>query len=210
LPYHFNQQTVENKTTSVKGLGDILVLANYNLLNNTDSLYQKVKHNLWLGGGVKVASGSYDKTIEGAEINPNLQLGSGSFDFVANAIYTIRYDKIGLNTNLTYKYNTANKNRFLFGNKFGATSSLFSVIKVKESVLMPNAGFSTEITAKDQQYGKEITESGGHINFLNLGAEFYYRNIALGGSFQKPVSQHISDGFVETGNRFLTHLTFMF
>lgn len=210
LPYNFNRQETEGKVTEVRGLGDGLVLVNYNLLNNTDSLYQKVKHNLFVGGGLKLPTGHFTKEIEGVALNPNIQLGTGSLDFVANAMYTIRYDKIGLNTNLTYKYNTANSNEFRFGNKIGAGSVLFSVIKVKEMTIMPNAGFSTEITAKDAHYGSELDESGGYTNFLTFGTELYFKNFSAGATMQKPVSQNVSDGYVKTNDRFLTHLTFMF
>lgn len=210
LPYNFNRQETEDKVTQVQGLGDGLVLVNYNLLNNTDSLYQKVKHNLFVGGGLKLPTGNYTNKTESGDLNPNLQLGSGSLDLVANAMYTVRYDKIGLNTNLTYKYNTVNKNDFRFGNKFGAGTVLFSVLKVKEMAIMPNAGFSTEITSKDQSYDEELTESGGHANFLTLGTELYFKRLSAGATLQKPVTQNLSEGYVETGNRFLTHLTFMF
>ena len=210
LPYNFNQQKSEGVTKQVQGLGDALVLVNYNLINNTDSLYQNVKHNLFVGGGVKLPTGQFNRKVENQELNPNLQLGSGSLDLVANAMYTVRYNKIGLNTNVTYKYNTANKNEFHFGNKIGAGTVLFSVLKVKEMAIMPNAGFSTEITGKDRHYGDELLESGGHANFVSLGSEFYFKNFSFGVTGQKPVSQNVSEGYVETGNRLLTHLTFMF
>ncbi len=210
LPYNFNSQKTEGKITEVNGFGDALVLVNYNLLNNTDSLYQKVKHNLFLGGGLKLPTGNFERKSEGTEINPNLQSGTGSLDFVANAIYTIRYNKIGLNTNLTYKYNTENNNNFCFGNKFGAGTVLFSVLKVKEMAIMPNAGFSAEVTGKDVSFGDELDESGGHVNFVSVGSELYFRNFSAGATYQKPVSQNVSEGYVKTGNRILTHLTFMF
>ncbi|MFC5271763.1 hypothetical protein [Adhaeribacter terreus] len=210
LPYNYNFQKSDEKNTQVHGLGDALVLVNYNLLNNADSLYEKVKHNLFIGGGVKLPTGHFERKAEGAALNPNLQLGSGSLDFVANAMYTVRYDKIGLNTNVTYKYNTVNKNDFRFGNKFGAGTVLFSVLKVKEMAIMPNAGFSTELTAKDISYGDVLTESGGYVNMVSVGSEFYFKNFSMGVTGQKPVSQKVSDGYVETGNRLLTHLTFMF
>ncbi|KAA9325687.1 hypothetical protein [Adhaeribacter soli] len=210
LPYNFNEQTIEKTTTNVHGLGDALILANYNLINNTDSLYENVKHNLLLGGGVKLATGKYNRQTEGNTLNPNLQLGSGSYDFVANAIYTIRYNQIGLNSDISCKYNTANQDEFRFGNKLVASSRLFSVLKIKESALMPNAGISTERTAKDTHYGSTLKESGGYANFLNLGTEAYFKKLSTGFTFQKPISQHLSEGFVETGNRWMTHLTYMF
>ena len=210
LPYNFNRQETDGKVNKVQGVGDALVLVNYNLLNNADSLYQKVKHNLFVGGGLKLPTGHFTKEAEGTELNPNIQLGTGSLDFVANAIYTIRYDKIGLNTNLTYKYNTANKNEFRFGNKLGAGSALFSVLKIKEMAIMPNLGFSTEISGKDSHYGSELDESGGYVNFLTFGTEVYFKNFSTGATLQKPVSQNVSAGYVQTNNRFLTHLTFMF
>lgn len=210
VPYSFNEQTVEKTTSSVHGLGDIVVVANYNLINNTDSLYQKVKHNLLLGGGVKLATGNYQKTAEGNDLNPNLQLGTGSFDGLMNAIYTIRYDKIGLNSDVTFKFNSVNSDHFRFGNRIAASSRLFSVLKVKESAFMPNIGFSTERNQKDEHYGSAIAESGGYANFLNLGTEAYFKNLSCGVTFQKPVSQKLSAGYVETGNRLMTHLTVMF
>ena len=210
VPFNYNRQETDNIPTEVKGLGDAVVLINYNLLNNTDSLYQMVKHNLFVGGGLKLPTGKADHEIEGNELNPNIQLGSGSLDLIANLMYTVRYNKIGLNTNVTYKYNSTNKNEFRFGNKLGAGAALFSVLNVKDCAIMPNAGFSTELTAKDSHYKSELKESGGQINFLTLGTEFYFKNFSAGVTAQKPVSQNVSEGFVKTNNRFLTHLTFMF
>ena len=210
VPFNYNRQESGNKITEVKGLGDALVLINYNLLNNTDSLYQSVKQNLFIGGGLKLPTGYAQNKVEGTELNPNIQVGSGSLDLIANLMYTIRYNKIGLNSNVTYKYNSANRNQFQFGNKFGAGAALFSVVNVKEFALMPNAGFSTELTAKDTHYKKELKESGGQINFITLGTEIYFKNFSAGVTTQKPVYQNVSEGFVKTNNRFLTHLTFMF
>src|SRR5690606_27918783 len=103
---------------------------------------QPVKHNLMAGGGIKLATGNYQNSSEGELLNPNLQLGSGSYDFLANIIYTIRYNKIGINTDVTYKYNTENKNHFKFGNKIGASARLFTILKIKECAIMPNAGLT--------------------------------------------------------------------
>ena len=210
LPYNFNSQESEGKVKQVQGLGDALVLVNYNLLNNTDSLYQNVKHNLFLGGGVKLPTGRFDRQSENMLLNPNLQPGTGSFDLVANAMYTIRYNKIGFNTNVTFRHNTANITGYRFGDKFGAGAVLFSVLKVKDVAIMPNAGLSTELAAKDHQHGQLMAESGGHANFMNVGSELYFKSFSGGLTLQKPVSQHVSDGMVKTGNRLLTHLTFMF
>ena len=210
VPFNYNQQKVGNTVTEVKGLGDALVLVNYNLLNNADSLYQPVKHNLFVGGGLKLPTGYAQAKTEGSEINPNLQLGSGSLDLIANLMYTVRYNRIGLNTNLTYKHNSTNQNEFRFGNKLGAGGVVFSVVNIKEFALMPNAGFSTEITEKDVHFKQELKESGGRINFLTVGTEFYFKNLSAGVTAQKPLSQHVSEGYVKTNNRFLTHLTFMF
>ncbi len=210
LPYSFNEQTIGKITTRVHGFGDVLVMANYNLVNNTDSLYQKVKHNLLVGGGLKLATGDYKRQVENNELNPNLQLGSGSYDLVANLIYTVRLNNIGVNSDLTYKYNTANQDQFRFGNRIAASSRFFSVLKFKEMRIMPNAGLSIEGIGMDSYYGSKITESGGHAEFVCLGTETFFKQLSGGITFHKPVNQNLSAGHVKTGNRLMTHLTFMF
>ncbi|MDP1051393.1 hypothetical protein, partial [Klebsiella quasipneumoniae] len=67
----------------------------------------------------------YDLNSSEEVANPNFQLGTGSTDFLLNAIYTVRYNQWGLNTDLTYKINTKNSNQYQYGNKLTTALTAF-------------------------------------------------------------------------------------
>ena len=105
---------------SLKGLGDIVISANYNLINTYDSADHFFKHNLLIGGGLKLPTGEFRAIENGLTVNQNFQLGTGSLDFLFNFIYTVRRKNLGLNTELSYSRNTTNKDEYKFGNAMRA------------------------------------------------------------------------------------------
>jgi hypothetical protein len=133
IAYHFNEQTTTTGKVYLDGLGDIPILANYNLINTTDHPLRELNHNLWFGGGIKLPTGKYQfQDLPDQVANPNFQLGTGSVDFMVNTIYTVRYKKIGLNSDITYKINSDNEQRYHFGNKISGTASFVFIQQVKK------------------------------------------------------------------------------
>jgi hypothetical protein len=213
-PYHFNSQTLlyNMSKKSISGIGDVNALMHYNILNTFfDSTSHTFDHVLLLGGGIKLPTGVYDYSQDASTVsNANFQKGTGSVDYVLNAIYTIRKGTNGLNLDLYYKINGENKNKFRFGNKSRILASAFKQITIKDLSFMPNLGALAEYSKSDFKNKEAISLSGGYTLNGVLGSEVYYKRIVAGVNYQVPISQKLSDGELKLKNTFSGHLTFLF
>lgn len=211
IPYHINEQTEGGVTHYLQGLGDIPVLVSYNLINTIEEPLRTTHHNLWIGGGIKLPTGKYTYTDNPSEVaNPNFQLGTGSVDWMMNAMYTLRHSNVGWTTDVTVKVNTANQNDYQFGNRISGTTSLFYVQQWKKIGVMPNAGMYCEASEENFNKGSYIVETGGTASFASFGLELYYKKFSLGTNWQLPVSQNLGAGRIQSHNKTLMHVTFMF
>lgn len=214
IDYNFNTQIDQGVKKDLNGLGDIPILANYNVLNtnlraNADT--RTVNHSLFLGGGVKLPTGQYKFDEDPAAVaNPNFQLGTGSVDFLLTSLYTLRYKRLGLSMDATWKVNTTNTDDYKFGNRLSGTTSAFYVQQVRELGIMPNVGVYAETSAKNHQYGLPIDVTGGDAWFASLGTEVYYKKLSMGFNYQTPLSQNLSDGHSKGHDKVMVHVTFLF
>ncbi|MCA5003662.1 transporter [Sphingobacterium bovistauri] len=191
------------------GLGDLNISGLYNLINKSSNSFRQ---SLWVGIGVKLPVGTYNKNEYSNTNSPNIyQLGTGSTDFTTSINYDIRYNNLGLNTNMSYKINTENKDDYLYGNKLTVSGSIYYNTVISESItLRPNVGLMHETQEKDHTMGYKIDGTGGYNTNINMGIEANIKNIALGFTYQKPTKQEISQGRTQLINKFLTHITFTF
>jgi hypothetical protein len=210
IPFNFNERREGDQTKRLEGLGDIVVSANYNLLNTYDTVNAIFKHNLLVGGGLKLPTGEYRALENGLTVNQNFQLGTGSVDFLFNIIYTVRYKNLGLNTEASYSLNTTNKDEYRFGNATRAGLTGFYVFRANALTIMPNIGISGEFFEDNKQFNVPFPDTGGWASLYNAGTEIYYRSIAVGVSYSWPGKQALFNDLVEAHDRVSMHLTFMF
>ncbi len=212
MPYSFNTQTDTQATRHLQGLNDAVINANYSLFKTKeDTIIHTWKHNLLVGGGIKLPTGkyNYEPTDATQVANPNFQLGTGSIDFLLNLTYTIRYKRLGISTDLSYKMNTKNNKSYLFGNRLTSNIALFYVQKVKKLGVMPYMGIYTEYSGQDARAGKVLTDTGGHWIAQTTGLELYYQRFSIGANYQIPLNQRLAKGHIIAQNRGVLHLSFM-
>lgn len=214
VPYNFNQKTRQGNTHKKNGIGDISLAAFYQLINkdNNAGKGKLLTHNLWLGGGVKLATGNYnpaDKSNNAGSTNL-FQLGSGSFDFNINGIYDARFQDAGININSNYKINTANKYDYQYGNKFNINTQVYYKISTKKQIIIaPNAGVQYEHSSTDRDENTTVFVSGGNLVSGILGVETVMGKFTIGVNYQKPVSQSLANGIAKAGNRLMLHVAFV-
>src|SRR5688572_8347479 len=104
LPVHVLSQKTADQLQRSSGLGDMSFLLQYAVLDPQKCNGKTSKHQLRLGAGLKLPSGQFSMKPD-IRIPSELQLGTGSIDFIFNAIYTYRYKKFGLNASSAYKLN---------------------------------------------------------------------------------------------------------
>lgn len=213
VPYGFNNMHGTEQSIQTHGLGDITLLSNVLLINTGESDSAKFKHTFMAGGGVKLPSGRFNLKDQGLLVNPNFQLGTGSTDFLISAVYTLRYQKVGLNTEMGYKVNTRNKNNYLFGNQYNISGQLFFWQNLGSFSILPNAGLYYETAQKHHEGGIVQPNTGGSALLGTFGLETYLRSFSLGFQYKLPLQQHYNTddlSTIESNQRWILGLTFNF
>jgi hypothetical protein len=184
-----------NSTEVYQGIGDPLLLSNYQVFNKTAFDSTGYSHRLFAGGGVKVPLGDYHLE-EGMDPLERAHLpGTGSWDFLLNANYLGKFEKTGFNVNLSYLITTENDESFEFGNKINANATMYYRIDANSTAtlsLFPNAGMYFENAGEDKNNDMTIQNSGGSILYAHAGFDIYYKRISFNSAFQLPVSQSLN------------------
>ncbi len=214
LPYNYIHQVSDDGITNNKGIGDIALMANYKVLdkNSTSGNGSAVAQQLWFGAGIKAPTGKFniDATDPAIVSIANTQTGSASTDFMLNAMYNVRINNIGINTAASYKVNTANNDKYIFGNKFSANSFVSYSVNKGKTVIVPNTGVLFETTAANKLDKQNITQTGGHLLAAAAGVEVSVKKITVGANVQLPVNQNFSAGQTDLKVKGMAHITFSF
>jgi hypothetical protein len=210
-PYNFNERINQGITHTKNGVGDITLSGYYQLINKRKTLKSNklLIQSLWVGAGAKLPTGKYnpaDKASANNDVNL-FQLGTGSTDFIANAMYDIRLQDAGINATASYKINTTNKYEYAYGNKLNLSTQLYYKFRIANKLMLaPNAGIQYETANKDLDSKYRVDMSGGNILMGTVGVETVFSKINIGANWQTPLSQNLGNGFVKAGNRMMLHL----
>lgn len=221
LPYHLNHQITDDGIIDRNGLGDITMLANYKLwesskLNKNSSSFTQ---EFWLGAGLKIPTGKYavdfgDSTNEElADLlgDVNSQMGTGSTDFIFNAMYNVHIGAVGINTTANYKVNTANNSNFKYGDRFSINSFAYYQAKAGKKIYMaPNIGLIYQYTAPNYLTNEKVEETGGYVTSASLGIDINLSKFTVGTNVQLPFAQHYALGQTVSKVNGLVHLTYTF
>ncbi|MGG9964775.1 hypothetical protein [Ferruginibacter sp. SUN106] len=214
LPYNYIHQVSDDGVVNNNGIGDIAVMANYKLFekNGTSANGSAVAQQVWFGAGIKLPTGKFniDATDPAIVAIANTQTGSASTDFMLNAIYNVKISRIGINTGASYKINTGNSDKYVFGNKFSANSFLSYSINKGSTTVIPNAGVLFETTAANTLDKQSIAQTGGHLLAAAAGLELSFKNFTVGGNVQLPVNQDFSAGQTDMKIKGMAHISFSF
>ncbi len=171
------------------GLGDPIVLANYQVTNIIKEA-RKIQHQLTVGFGIKLPIGQYDKEYDSEVINRNFQIGTGSVDFISTLNYVFRYRKTGLNLSGSFKKNTTNPDDFLYGDQTNLNANVFRMINFFNYSLSPIIGVYHEASKQHLESGYIVGNSGGNATFLNIGGQGYVGRFTFSINLQSPIRQN--------------------
>lgn len=212
VPVNHIQREGNGKSYHSTGLGDIAAVGFYQVADKrtTTTNGKFLGHSLWVGAGIKVPTGKYNNNetnISSGDQN-TFQLGTGSFDFTLNAMYDLRLQDFGINTNISYKINTANKYDYTYGNKFTGNFLFYCKFRINDAItISPNAGGLYEISAQDWQHSKsKVSASGGDSFVATIGTEINFNRFGIGGNYQAPIYQNLASGRVKGYSRFMLNL----
>ena len=179
LPVHFLREQSSAQTDRSAGIGDVSAMLIYSIFSPTKFMTKKHKHQIRIGAGVKAPTGKFSMTSDGL-FTTDLQLGTGSVDFLFNLNYIYRYKNFGLIVTSLYKKNLMNKYRYEFGDNLGEGLSGFYVIKLPAKVtLTPKVGASYLHMFYNQYEGDKLTGTGGDVLRATCGLDVYYKQFAF-------------------------------
>ena len=213
VPYHVNTGSDAGTPITTNGIGDVSVLANVVILKD-DSGSMAWHQTLLAGGGVKMPTGKYTGISQLDEQGlPNVQAGTGSWDFIVNANYTLRYKKVGINADVAYTMTTANKAEYKYGNRLNTGLLAFYWWQPKALALLPQAGVRYEYSLHDYDNypHKWLNEnSGGNVLFGAVGVQAFYKRLGAKVMYNIPLEQHYAANNVTVNSRLETSVLFLF
>lgn len=214
MPFNMIQKSNQLNSDSQNGLGDISLQGFYQIFSDEKPAGNKLLvQSLWFGGGLKLPTGRYSSPEKntGTSTANIFQLGTGSVDFMLNTMYDLRIQDAGINTNLSYKINTANSEEYKYGNKFSGNLQAYYKFRIKNLfTIAPNAGVLYETAAQDNDAGFKADVSGGYALLGTAGLEATFQRFSIGGNFQHPFSQQLANNFVKANNRAMIHFSILF
>ena len=210
LPYAYHLRQDADGPRTVSGIADVAGLLSYTLFDNSDSLHLRLRHRVVAGIGGKAPTGAFQQPAANEVVNPNFQVGTGSWDAFFNVNYTVRSGRTGLLLDGTYRINGEGGNGYQFGNRFSGLLSLFRVEQIRGASIMPNLGLYYEQADWDVENGYFRTHTGGSAWLANAGAEVFWQRYNLGVTYSLPLQQDWNTGLVEARSRVAFHLNYIF
>lgn len=178
VPVTFIHQYSTLSDTHDRGLADMSLMAQYQILNPAKFGVGRVKHQLRAGVGLKLPTGKYQSGKKDL-YNTSVQLGSGSVDVLLNVVYTLSYRKLVMSARAAYKVNTVNKYGFRFGDKTDAGVRFSYVVRAGKITLMPMVGTSYTYTQNNYNHRQPVYESYAHLFTATAGMEAYVKHFAF-------------------------------
>ncbi len=181
LPYLMNSSEESGNYTSLNGLGDLTLLAGWQLLD--EAYTGSFRHRLLLGAGVKLATGKDDVKVNGERHPLMMQCGTGSNDVLLYSNYQLGYKNWGMGLTPLYKLNGENR----YGEKVGDSKTIFGsvfyAINVHEKLkILPSAQAYYEYSKGVFMDGEFVKATRMNVMMCGPGLDVYWKNIGCSAS----------------------------
>ncbi len=214
IPYNYIHQVTDDGISNNQGIGDIATMVNYKVFDTrtTTKNGKNILQQFWVGAGIKLPTGKFNVDASATDLiaQANAQTGSGSTDFMLNAMYNLKINKWGINTGTSYKLNSSNSDKYHFGNKFSVNSLLSYTINKPGFVMLPNAGLTYEKTTLNTLDKIAVAQTGGYLFSSTAGVELSIKKITIGANVQLPINQNFAMGQTNLKVKGMVHITYSF
>lgn len=193
-----------------KGLGDLRVQVNGILLQTPDTAPTDWRHVIMAGGGLKMPTGVSNALRNGQVLPPAFQSGTGSWDALLSAIYTVRKGKWGLNLTMQSVLRQPNAQRYKASDQVQGSALFFAWFKKREWHWLPQLGWVWESLSPEKSLGSEIAYTGGHSGMAQAGCDVYWKRMVLSISALVPAVHRLNGGYLKPGVRLWSSLSYVF
>lgn len=178
LPYLMNSGSESNHSFSVKGIGDLSLLAGWQLVDEAST--GNFRHRLLMGTGVKLATGNENMKEEGIRHSLMLQCGTGSNDVLFYASYQLAYKNLGLNFTPLYKINGENRFNEHIDNSKTISGSLFYKINAADKwKILPSLQSYYEFTKGVYVNDALLKSTRMNVMMCGPGLDVYWKNLGF-------------------------------
>lgn len=211
IPFGINTRITTDRTTQIKGIGDIQLGASRILLNTSDSSFRIIKHILTVGVGIALPTGKYmqrDETL--LRLPTYFQLGRGAYAYSFNLYYVLRRKNLGLALNAQERIFSENELSYQFGNSTTLSAVAFYRLNLESQrlTLLPQFGIGSENQKQDFSYGVAEVSTGGNQTWANFAIDAYRGRWAYGINFQQKIHSSIPSGESESFTRYGFQITY--
>ena len=203
--YNLQRLHAEERSLTTSGIGDMIATASW-LFTATDVVPMEEpgwRSSLLVTLGISAPTGQWRYDSSATEVaNANFQTGSGSWDPILSMLATYRNNDMGIQGLILGRFATRNPNGYRFGTSFIASVGTFYVTSVDEWAVVPRLDVSFEGSAKNDNLGRTITETGGYAFAAVPSLDVRWRDILTTLSAWTPVYQRYGEGALRSGPRF--------
>ncbi len=179
IPWVIQNRNTFSESENAQGIGDLILLGQYSFLSALDAKWS-------FTAGVKFPTGrQYLVDDRGINLSPDMQPGSGTFDFFGRIAWTGHHlfiPNFNNQTSISYRYNTANKHfgdsrrmagrYFKSGNELIFSTSFNYLWVLKSWFVLPDFGIKFRFSAPNEEERSLAPNSGGYWLQLPLGVQF--------------------------------------
>ncbi len=214
IPYISQSRNTFSQSESNHGIGDISILGQYEI----------IPQKLSFGAGIQLPSGNTKGTNSSGLISsPDMQSGSGTWDFIATIQWTENHFLIpNLQQNFSFaaKYNGTNNNfgdpqgvlgrQFKFGDEYSSKINWSYLLLLGDWFVIPNIGLNYNYNTRNKEQGTDASNSGGHWINLPLGIQFQpEEKFIFGAKAMLPIIQKLNGLQITTKFSFGFSITYL-
>ena len=203
--------------TRIWGLGDGAMIANFTAFNTAADTSRTSSYSQQLGfyAGIKTPTGStWSRQSNSPSLNPNLQTGTGSWDFLFGAMHTQRFnERWGAYAEASARLNTVGRDDFRFGNRFALQARGFYHWRAaldSRWQLLAQAGLSYEANGMDTHRKTIVFGSQTQTLFATAAADVYLGAFVVSAQYQAPIWQTSGDEMRFRRSRWQVQLHYVF
>lgn len=208
-PYLMNKEFSDGVTEELSGLGDMTFLTGWQAV---DEYYTgKLLHRLLIGGGVKTATGNFERKDNGVRYPFLFQTGTGTIDYLLYLNYQLGFKNWGLSLNPVMKFNGTNKNDEHVGDSRSLYASLFYKWQLKDNLkLLPVISMFDEYTPGVYDNGTFIKGTKMNTTMVGGGVDVYWKNLGVSAMMQETVNEENNGSGLSTTMRFVAGVSWYF
>ncbi len=189
MPFQFGQTGMQMQY----GLGDMALTIAGSILEPNES--ESFKHQLMGGLGIETPTGHFQFDHE---IPAVVQQGSKSWDLTSMLMYSLRYNKSGMQLECNYKYSGVNTEHYQFGQMFSGALRAFRTLDINSWRFVPSLAVTQEVWGQDVQdtrYDIDVKYTGGSLLTAAAGLDIFTTRFSVGVEYGRSLHSHIAEGY---------------